>query len=277
MTKLIGFVVPDVTVPINRTAGLLGGLDWNSGYNLAAIMNEIATGKIPESVMTDHALRIVATMYNYNKPQTQYPDPTSVAKAIVRDPSTPGWIRKAGSESIVLLKNSRNTLPLSEDVVSLGVFGANAANLLTGPSQPSNFGDYQGDVYPSHLVTGGGSASAPSHYIISPLDALSQRASRGTGFNIRYILSDNYTVEGSRAINVRSYASNSQHCLVFINSFAKEGADRRTLADPAGDKLVQDVARFCTSTIVVINAAGVRLVDQWIENPNVTVSNHHSP
>lgn len=137
-----------------------------------------------------------------------------------------------------------------------------------------------GETYASHLSSGGGSGTAPVGYLVSPLDALTQRASSDNGFDYRYILSDNPTVTPPPAtgsgffaltgVSVQGYAEMSQQCLVFINAFAKEGADRRSLRDPVQDKLVNDVATYCNNTIVVMNNAGVRLVDAWIEHENVT-------
>lgn len=85
----------------------------------------------------------------------------------------------------------------------------------------------------------------------------------------------------------------SDACLVFINAFATEGADRiglrgksphhhplflllpssiLTLSDPDdySDSLILNVASSCSNTIVTIHNAGIRLVDQWIEHPNIT-------
>ncbi|KAL4797709.1 glycoside hydrolase superfamily [Aspergillus venezuelensis] len=277
-TGFQGFIVPDVTAPLDKTAGLVGGLDWNSGYDVSEIVAAVESGNISEAVITDHALRIVATQLNLLKPINEYPSADDTANLNVRDPASAHFIRRAGSESIVLLKNKNNTLPF-RDTTSLGIFGEDAANLATGPTPKANFNSYSGETYNGHLVTGGGSAS-PAPYVVSPLDALTSKAAEGHGFNYRYILSDNWTVtppestgEGffeSVAASVSEYAAESEHCLVFINAFGKEGADRRNLADPEGDRLVNDVADYCGSTIVVMNNAGVRLVDAWIEHPNVT-------
>lgn len=46
--------------------------------------------------------------------------------------------------------------------------------------------------------------------------------------------------------------------------------DRTALTDPWSDTLVTNVASKCPNTIVVIHNAGIRLVDAWIEHPNVT-------
>lgn len=43
-----------------------------------------------------------------------------------------------------------------------------------------------------------------------------------------------------------------------------------TLLDEFSDTLVKNVASNCSNTIVTIHNAGIRLVDQWIEHPNVT-------
>ena len=45
---------------------------------------------------------------------------------------------------------------------------------------------------------------------------------------------------------------------------------RPALRDDFSDGIVRNVSSQCNNTIVVIHNAGVRLVDQWIENPNVT-------
>lgn len=62
----------------------------------------------------------------------------------------------------------------------------------------------------------------------------------------------------------------SDACLVFINAMATEGWDRDGLHDDYSDGLVLNVASQCAKTIVIIHTAGLRLVDQWIEHPNIT-------
>jgi beta-glucosidase len=44
------------------------------------------------------------------------------------------------------------------------------------------------------------------------------------------------------------------------------------LHDDFSDELVKNVASKCSNTVVVIHAAGIRLVDQWIEHPNITAT-----
>jgi beta-glucosidase len=70
--------------------------------------------------------------------------------------------------------------------------------------------------------------------------------------------------------SIANYASDSEVCMVFINSWSGEGGDRSQLSDQNQDTLVNTVAENCNNTIVVINTSGPRVLDQWIENENVT-------
>lgn len=67
-----------------------------------------------------------------------------------------------------------------------------------------------------------------------------------------------------------AYASASDVCLCFINSWSGEGADRTTLQNEAQDNMVKTVVSNCNNTIVVVNIAGPRVLDAWIEHENVT-------
>lgn len=55
-----------------------------------------------------------------------------------------------------------------------------------------------------------------------------------------------------------------------IDAYATEGRDRPGLHDDYSDSIVLNVASQCNNTIVVINNAGVRLVDTFYNHPNVT-------
>ncbi|WYZ33836.1 hypothetical protein EsH8_I_000112 [Colletotrichum jinshuiense] len=67
-----------------------------------------------------------------------------------------------------------------------------------------------------------------------------------------------------------NYAENSEVCIVFMNSYSGEGADRSALSDTEQDAMVTSVTSNCNNTVVVVNTAGPRILDAWIENENVT-------
>lgn len=57
--------------------------------------------------------------------------------------------------------------------------------------------------------------------------------------------------------------------MAIANPYGK-GADRPNIRDDFSDGIVKNVADRCSNTIVTIHNAGIRLVDQWIDHPNVT-------
>lgn len=67
-----------------------------------------------------------------------------------------------------------------------------------------------------------------------------------------------------------NYATDSDVCIAFINSASGEGADRTVLYHADQDAMITTVAANCNNTIVVINSPAARLVDNWIENENIT-------
>jgi len=197
-----------------------------------------------------------------------------------RDPASKASVLQGAIEGHVLVKNVNKTLPLKKpDLIS--VFGYDApappeANIAAQNGNYrlgflSNYGlawlatirypfQQPGKFAPNGtLITGGGSGGASPAYISAPLDALQQRAYEDD--TVLYY----DTVSNNPAIHAESDA-----CIVFINAYATEGVDREALYDNYSDALVKNVANKCSNTIVVIHNAGIRLVDQWIEHPNVT-------
>lgn len=137
---------------------------------------------------------------------------------------------------------------------------AKGGTIVTGGRAGANAPAFISDVsiLVPHVSSSPGSAQL-THY--KPLGALSQRAAvDGTWVNWD-ISSPDPDVNGA-----------SEACLVFINAMATEGWDRAGLHDDFSDGLVLGVASKCSNTIVTIHAAGIRLVDQWIDHPNVTAT-----
>lgn len=117
------------------------------------------------------------------------------------------------------------------------------------------------------LIVAGGSGGTAPPYVSAPLDALQEHAYH-TGTQIFWDVIQN---------NPQVHAE-SDACLVFINAWATEGYDRAELRDDYSDALILNVARQCANTIVVIHNAGIRLVDQFADHPDVTgISFGHLP
>lgn len=109
------------------------------------------------------------------------------------------------------------------------------------------------------VFTGGGAAAATPPYISSPFEAFSQRA-----YDDDTVLLWDFN-SNSPQLNAASTA-----CLVFINAMSQEILDRPGLRDAPSDLLVNNVADQCSNTIVVVHNAGTRLVDSFVDHPNVT-------
>lgn len=186
------------------------------------------------------------------------------------------------AEGHVLVKNIRSALPLNNPKM-LSIFGYSAKNPdlnnPTGGISAWTFGatswnyteftdGFFGTANPAGstpiavegtLYCGGGSGAAAQGAVVSPFDAIVQRAyDDGTALFWDFQSAEPLVVPVSSA------------CLVFGNAYATEGADRRAARDDYTDGLIKHVASRCNNTIVVLHNAGIRLVDQFIDHPNVT-------
>lgn len=86
------------------------------------------------------------------------------AERVIEDESLKAVNRSIAAESIVLLRNNANVLPLSANVKSIAVIGPNATN---------------------KTVSGGGSAYLLSSYVVDPLDGITA-AAEARGCNVEY-------------------------------------------------------------------------------------------
>lgn len=257
-----------------------GGL-W--GQNLT---EAVRNGTVSEERITDMAMRIVSAWYLVHQDGDNFPTPgigmqnmSLPHKQIdARDPASRPVILEGAIAGHVLVKNEKQTLPFAKPPVMLSVFGYDAAvpatkntdNLfsLGYTSSPAMGQAVLGDEHHfdqaargGTIVTGGRAGANAPGYIIDPLSAIQHRAA-ADGTWVNWDLAS-----GAPDVNAASDA-----CLVFINAIATEGWDRDGLRDDFSDGLVLAVARQCANTIVVVHTVGARLVDQWIEHPNVTAA-----
>jgi beta-glucosidase len=161
----------------------------------------------------------------------------------------------------VLVKNTNNALPLKHPRL-LSLFGYDAqAQPIQNAGSSVSFGSSNSQIRNQTMFVGGGSGANNPAYLSSPFDAIQQRIIEDGG-SIYW----DFVNQG----NTSSVDPASDACLVFINAWATEGTDRPGIHDTQSDTLVNNIAANCSNTIVVIHNAGVRLVDQFVTNPNVT-------
>lgn len=248
--------------------GALAGLDmvmpytatWGDNLTLA-----IHNGSMNASRLDDMATRIMATWYQLNQ-DTGIPDPgigmpsdvnAPHQKVIGKSPDSKDILLQGAIEGHVLLKNTNNALPLKTPQL-VSVFGYDAQG-------PDSLGVSLGfgNGSPAHtnntLYVGGGSGANSAAYVDAPIDAI-QRQAYEDGTSVMWDFdSQNPDVD-----------STSSACIVFVNDYSTEGYDRPGLTDDYSDTLITNVAKNCSNTIVVIHNAGIRVVDDWIENENIT-------
>lgn len=239
----------------------------------------------------DVSFSILATWFHINKDDFPKPGfgmtldvkkPHDVVDA--RDPGARPTLISGAIEGHVLVKNTKNTLPLkSPRLLSLFGYSAKAPdayNVMENPtgdflwqsgaeaSNPAlastnfNLGfDVDQSVIAGNgtLISGGGSGgTAPSVYL-SPAEAIKMRAaSNYTAIYHDFRTPDPFVDAATDA------------CIVFGNAWASEGYDRPAVRDDYTDGLIKHVADRCNKTIVVLHNAGIRLVDQFINHENVT-------
>ena len=205
-----------------------------------------------------------------------YQAPHTIVHA--RDPASKSILLNGALEGHVLVKNVNKTLPLNKPKL-LSIFGYDAVAPpqvdLPSPSDPLglytygfeselNFLAFVSPSYPQiaqngTLTSGGGSGANAPAYISAPFDALQEQAYQ-----------DDTSLYWDFDSSAPLVDTATDACLVFINAFATESVDRLGLHDDFSDGLILNVANACPNTIVVIHNAGIRLVDQWIEHPNIT-------
>nr|POE51658.1 putative beta-glucosidase m [Quercus suber] len=291
-----GFVVSDWAGQHSKIDSANAGLDmampltdyWNNNQ----LSDAVSSGDLNHTRLVDMATRIVATWIQLGQNDSNFPSlgigmtPDLLAPhnyTDAKDPAARSTLLSQALEGHVLVKNNNSALPLGKPVV-MSIFGYDATSQATqSPSdqtlqlfaqsweginlQPSQYSDISSNepvldppgTYQGVLLVGGGSGSNTPAYISAPYDAIQARAYDDGTAIFSDFASDDPDVVGS-----------SDTCLVFINEFASETWDRPSLADPTSDNLVNNVAAKCTNTIVIIHNAGIRLVDAWIENPNIT-------
>ncbi|KAJ7059386.1 glycoside hydrolase superfamily [Mycena amicta] len=302
-----GFVMSDWAAMINGVQPALAGLDMNMpgfiGYGIgdqnsgnpsiatnswwgAQLITMVNNGSVPESRVDDMVTRIIATWYKLgqdkNYPEVSFSQLTQntflngqlVNKHINVQDDHYKLIRQIGAASTVLLKNTKNALPLSvKKLKRVGVFGSDAGPHPAGPNACSD-GTSDKGCDEGTLAMGWGSGTANFPYLIDPYAAINAHIqSINPTVVVEGVLSD-YAFAQNTPV-----ATNADTCIVFVNADSGEGyinvggnqGDRNNITLwHGGEALIENVAGQCANTIVVQHAVGAVTVEDWIDHPNVT-------
>jgi len=249
--------------------------------NLTIAVNN---GTMQQSRLDDMATRILATWYRFSpltNPGFGIPINLTAPHKFTNartDASKP-TIFQGALEGHVLVKNTDNALPLkTPEILSIFGYDAVAPRQYTPASMKWSLGDSglninESGIFPlvlgigqspaielnGTMWVGGGSGANTPPFVSDPFSALSAQAQLDNTW---------LTWDFDAALPTVDPASDA--CLVFINAFSTEGSDRLGLSDDYSDNLVNHVASQCNNTMVIIHNAGVRIVDGFYDNENVT-------
>ncbi|KAI6362027.1 hypothetical protein MCOR25_006328 [Pyricularia grisea] len=281
-----GFVVSDWYAQHAGVGTALAGMDMvmPSGIPMwdKHLVEAVNNGSVPMVRVDDMATRILSNWYKFNQDKDFVPgvgmfgDMTKAHKKVIgRNPAFREAVYQSAVQSHVLVKNTKNSLPLKKpELISLFGYAAKAPDQQNIGTPGFNLGSQsvncadrffgcngtKSQIGPlGMLYSGGGSGGNMPAYGGSPFEALSSRARKDGTHLLWDFASFNPQIN-----------SNSDACIVIGNAWATEGWDRPGLRDDYTDGLILNVAANCTNTIVVFQNAGVRLVDQFADHPNVT-------
>ena len=115
--------------PTLQDAGIMAlkaGVDIDLGANAyAQIIDAVKNGKIEEAIIDTAVCRVLRLKFEMGLFENPYVLPQQ-AKNQIRTPQNIDVARSAARESIVLLENKQNILPLSKHIKKVAVIGPNA-------------------------------------------------------------------------------------------------------------------------------------------------------
>jgi len=250
-----GVVVSDWGAVGDRVAALAAGLDLEmpgtDDRSAKAVVAAVEAGGLDAGTVALSADRVAALAHRYARPA----EPGTVDEAAHHD-----LARRLAAECVVLLRNERDTLPLTPGlrVAAIGAF----ADTLR--------------------FQGGGSSHVNATRTTTPLEALGELAaehavtlSHAPGFSLR--ASD--AADPADAARLRAeaveVAAGTDVAIVFAGlseAEESEGFDRTTLELPAAQReLIRAVAAAAPRTVVVLVHGGVVTLEGWHDEVDAIV------
>jgi beta-glucosidase len=250
-----GFVLSDWGGTHSDVKAFTAGLDQEepgSKYFGDPLEKAIQSGQVPTARLDDAVHRVLRSMFANgvidNPPQMQETDPFRG-----RDDA-----EHIADESIVLLKNAGDLLPLSAaSVQSIAIIGSHAdVGVLSGGGS-AQVDAPGGNAVPFHgkKHAGGSNWMEVVYFPSSPLKEISRQAPHA---KVEYD-------PGTDPAAAAKLAASSQIAIVFVNQWMSEGMDRPSselpILDENGTKVDQDalvnaVAAANPRTIVVLETGG---------------------
>ncbi|HWZ89286.1 MAG TPA: glycoside hydrolase family 3 C-terminal domain-containing protein, partial [Polyangiaceae bacterium] len=225
-----GFVMSDWGATHSAEASANAGLDLEMplGQYFSQLEGALSAGSVAPARLDDMATRILTSLVRVGVLDDP---PSGGPSSVVATSAHAALARRAATESITLLKNEAQLLPLdaAKSVLVIGEAGS------TNPS-----------------AVGGGSAFVNAPYVVSPFAAIAARA----GVTVSY--------DDGTTASVSAAAAAADVALIFVDVPSSEGADRASLSTGL-DALIAQVAATNPNTVVVLNTPGAVLMP-WLSS-----------
>ena len=239
---------------------LNAGLDADlSGYGYGkALIKAVKDGLVHTAALDTAVSRVLKIKFEMGLFENPYVDPRVAAK-IVRNAEHVKLARKVAQQSIVLLKNDKNILPLNKNLKRIAVIGPNADNIY------NQLGDYTAPQMEASVVTvlEGIKAKMPSA-IITYVKGCAIRDTSSADIEAAVAAARNAEIAvvvlgGSSARDFKTEYQNTGAAIINASENtlpdmeSGEGFDRSTL-DLMGKQLqlLQEVVKTGTPVIVVL-------------------------
>jgi len=233
---------------------------FNQFYMANPLLNEVKKGKVDIKYINDKIRRILYVMLRLNVINEPKFDTSGMYKRLAI-PERIALTRQIAEESIVLLKNQNNFLPLDASTIkSIAIIGDNATKKHAG---------------------GGGSTVVKPRFEITPLEALQNKFKGKVQINYARgyeVPQNSWNIDSSmNSINEKlimeavEVAKKSEYVLIFggLNhnwGNDSEGADKHSMKLPYGqDKLISEIIKVNPKTAVIIICGSPVEIGGWFE------------
>ncbi len=244
-----GYVVSDWGAVNDRVAGVKAGLQLempgNAGINDVKIVEAVRNGTLKETRLNEVVADLLGVILKLAEQRKT--DATFDAKVHHE------LARKAAAESIVLLKNADNILPLNRRHKSIAVIGDFAEN---------------------PRFQGGGSSRVNPTQLDRPFNELYQNLPTGMSLSFSNGYPNEDVIDEQLIQDAVKTAQYADVAIIFAglpNSYETEGADRQHLQMPPNhNRLIQAVAAAQPNTIVVLQN-GSAITMPWLSDVKAVV------
>lgn len=228
-----GLVMSDWGAVVDHTAAIKAGLDLEmpgkGDASKEEIIRAVKEGRLQESTLNRSALRVLEMAERYGHPKTPAPAYDMEAQH--------EFTRQLADDSIVLLKNEKQELPLS-DSAKLAVIG---------------------ELAEKPRFEGGGSSHVNAHRVVTPKEVMPENAVYAQGYRL-----DSDQPDEQLTAEAMALAKNSDQVVFFAGfpeAMESEGFDKHSISLPANqNKLLEQLLTVNPHVVVVLqNGSAVEM------------------